>query len=826
MAALGAATSAILTMAGPANATPLAASGHPSPPPQGPVKASTASGPSAATSDFEQVKLASGPDDMGEPMTMAILPNGDVLHDSRDGTIFYTTKDGLTHVAAKIPVYNHDEEGLQGMAVDNHFSHDRWVYVYYAPPLNTPKTDAPDWGTPADFAPYVGHNQLSRFQLTSGNTIDMASEQKIMQVGPTNRGICCHVGGNIDFDNAGNLYLSAGDDSNPFASDGYAPLDDRPGRNSAYDARRSAANTNDLRGKLLRIHPNPDGSYSIPDGNLFPPGTPKTRPEIYAMGFRNPFRFTVDRKTGIVYLADYGPDAQQADPNRGPENTVEYNRITKAGNFGWPLCIGNNTPYRAYDFATGVSGPAFDCQHPVNDSPYNTGLTNLPPAQPAWIWNHYAGNPLFPQLGGQGAPMGGPVYHYDPSLNSSAAFPSSYDGQFFAYEFSQHWIKPIQMDSKGNIQQINTLTNGRDWAHLVEPMDEEFGPDGSLYVLDYGSNWFGGSLDTGLYKINYAPGDKSPTANISATPTSGKSPLTVQFNGSGSTDPENDPLTYAWDFDGNGTVDSTAANPSFTYTANGQYYARLVVTDPSGRTGSAAIHVTVGNTAPQVSFSTPPNGLTFSDGQVVNWHVNVTDPDGTPVDCSRVQVEYLLGHDQHAHNLSQATGCDGSFTLTTAGHTPTDNFYGIFTASYTDTSPTAGVPDLTTKTQIVLQPKHKQAEFYNTSSGVTTSAASGAEGNVISSIDNGDWTEYDPYNLQGVSQIAMSVASSASGGTIEVHADSPTGPLVSTVTVPNTGGSFTTVSAPVTDPGGTHSLYFVFHGQGSNLFTFDNFTLS
>ena len=503
MAALGAATSAILAMAGPANATPVAASGHPSPPPQGSVKASTASGPSAATSNFEQVKLASGPDDMGEPMTLAVLPNGDVLHDSRDGTIFYTTKDGVTSVAAKVPVYNHDEEGLQGIAVDPQFTQDHWVYAYYAPVLNTPSGDAPDWGTAADWNRWHGYNQLSRFKLTSDNTIDLASEQKIMQVGPTDRGICCHVAGNIDFDNAGNLYLSTGGDTNPFASDGYSPIDDRPGRNPAYDARRSSANTNDLRGKLLRIHVHPDGSYTEPDGNLFAPGTAKTRPEIYAMGFRNPFRFTVDRKTGIVYLADYGPDAQKPDPNRGPENTIEYNRITKAGNFGWPLCVGNNTPYLHYDFATGVSGAPYDCQHPVNDSSLNTGLTDLPPAQPAWIWNHYAGNPLFPQLGGQGSPMGGPVYHYDPSLKSSTAFPSSYDGQFFAMEFGQHWIKPIQMDRNGNIQQINTLTNGQDWAHLVEPMDADFGPDGSLYVLDYGSTWFSGSADSALYKINY-----------------------------------------------------------------------------------------------------------------------------------------------------------------------------------------------------------------------------------------------------------------------------------------------------------------------------------
>jgi cytochrome c len=779
--------------------------------------------PKAATSDFQQVTLAKGPDAMGEPMALAVLPDGSALHDSRDGTVYYS-KDGVTTVAARLDVYTHDEDGLQGMAVGPDFATDHWVYLYYAPRLDTPMTDAPTNGTAADFKPYYGHNQVSRFKFADGR-IDLSTEQKILEVGPTNRGICCHVAGNLDFDNRGNLYLTTGDDSNPFESDGYAPIDRRDGRNPAFDAERSAANTNDLRGKLLRIKVKKDGTYAIPDGNLFPRGTAKTRPEIYAMGFRNPFRFSVDRATGIVYLADYGPDAQAANPKRGPENTVEFNRITKAGNFGWPLCVGTNTPYIQYDFATGTSGAPFDCAHPKNVSPLNTGLTDLPPAQPAWIANHYAGNPDFPQLGSEGAPMGGPVYHYDAKSNSPAAFPSSYDGKFFAYEFGAHWIKPITSDRKGTIQSIDTLTSGQDWASLTEPIDTEFGPDGSLYVLDYGSSWFGGSLDAALYKLEYAPGDKSPTANIAVDQSSGHTPLAIQFDGTGSTDPENDALTYAWDFDGNGTTDSTEAKPSSTFTADGEYHARLTVTDPSGRTGTSAVVVTVGNTAPTLTFTDPPNGLTFSDGLQVPWKVQVTDPDGT-VDCSKVQVGYSLGHDEHSHNLSQATGCSGTFTMTTAGHTDADNFYGIFTAAYTDSSPTAGVPDLTGKTQIVLQPKDKQAEFFQTSSGVQVTAVSGAQGNAVTSVNDGDWTEYDPYDLRGIGSIGLRVASDGPGGTIEVHADSPGGTLVGSAAVTGTSGVFTTVNAPVTDPGGTHKLYLVFKGGSGDLFTFDALTMN
>ncbi|MBO0827202.1 MAG: PQQ-dependent sugar dehydrogenase [Streptosporangiales bacterium] len=787
--------------------------------------------PAAASADFQQVSLAKGADQMGEPLGMAVLPDGSVLHTDRRGTVFDTTHDGVTTVAGKIPVYDHDEEGLQTIAIDPAFSKNHWVYVYYAPPLSTPAGDAPENGTAADWDKWSGYNVLARFTLTDGK-LDMSSEKEVLRVGPTNRGICCHVGGDIDFDKYGNLYLSTGDDSNPFESDGYAPLDRRPDRNPAFDSERSAGNSNDLRGKLLRIHPEADGSYTIPKGNMFPPGTAKTRPEIYAMGFRNPYRFTVDKATGVVYLGDYGPDAGKADPNRGPGGQVEFNRITKPGFYGWPYCTGKNTvdeTYNHYDFATGTSGEKFDCQNgPTNDSPLNTGIAKLPKPIPAWI--NYDGCSV-PEFGcGSESPMGGPVYHYDPAVKANGKFPQSYDGKFFAYEFGRHWINDISMDKTGAVTNIDEFS--KDWLqpNLKEPIDAEFGPDGSLYVLDYGSNWFGGSLDAALYRIDYAPGDKAPTASVSADQTSGKGPLTVKFSSDGSTDPEGDALTYAWDFDSDGKVDSTEANPTYTYTQNGQYTARLVVTDPSGRSGSAATLVTVGNTAPVVEFSAPPNGTTFDEGDQVHWQVNATDPDGTPVDCSKVQVEYLLGHAMHAHDLSQATGCSGTFTMTLAGHTYNDDLYGIFTASYTDTSPTSGVPDLTTKTQIVLQPQHKQAEFYNASQGVTVTSSGSAEGGrTVAGITSGDWMQFYPYDLTGKSTFSARVSSGGSGGTLAVHADSPDGPVVATADVPNTGGvdTYTTVSAPITDPGGTHRLYLVATGSGGgDLFTVDSFTVT
>ena len=210
-------------------------------------------------SQFQKVTIDATP---GEPIDLAVLPDARVLHTERSGEVWlHNPANGLKTLAAKLNVYSHDEEGLQSIALDPGFASNRWVYLYYSPPLDTPvddpatptvnEGDAPGFGTPADFAKFKGYIQLSRFKW-GGSTIDLGSEQKILQV-PVDRGICCHVGGDIVFDQAGNLLLSTGDDSNPFESDGYAPIDERPGRNPVFDAQRSAANTNDLRGKVLRI---------------------------------------------------------------------------------------------------------------------------------------------------------------------------------------------------------------------------------------------------------------------------------------------------------------------------------------------------------------------------------------------------------------------------------------------------------------------------------------------------------------------------------------------------------------------------------------------
>ncbi|MER5963523.1 lectin [Streptomyces sp. NPDC002057] len=774
----------------------------------------------AAAPEFQQVTLAKGVAETGEPMTLAVLPDRSVLHTSRDGTLRLTNAAGTTTVAGKVDVYSHDEEGLQGVAADPGFSSNRHVYLYYAPKLTTPGGDAPADGPAGAFTPFDGVNRLSRFVLRTDGTLDLGSEKKILDV-PASRGICCHVGGDIDFDAAGNLYLSTGDDSNPFASDGFTPIDERASRNPAYDAQRSAGNTNDLRGKVLRIKVNADGSYAIPSGNLFPPGTARTRPEIYAMGFRNPFRMSVDKATGIVHLGDYGPDSGTANPGRGPEGQVEFNRITRAGNFGWPYCTGGNDAYTDYDFATGTSGATFNCAAPRNTSPRNTGLTDLPPAQAAWL--PYNGGSVPEFGGGSESPMAGPVYRYDAASTSDVKFPQEYDGDFFAGEFGRRWIKRVETAGDGTVQTINPFP----WSG-TQVMDMAFGPDGALYVLDYGTGYFNGDANSALYRVEHVTGGHAPVAQAKANITSGRAPLAVTFSSAGSSDADGDALSYAWTF-GDGST-STAANPSHTYVANGQYTATLRTTDTTGRSATASVQITVGNTAPTVRLDLPLDGSIYDFGAAIPFKVTVTDPEDGTIDCSKVKVTFIVGHDSHGHPQTSATGCTGTLqTLADGEHDPNANIFGVVDAEYTDKGAN-GQPALTAHDQHVVQPSHRQAEHYSASSGVQVVSHTPAHGGkTVGYIENGDWIAFTPYALQNTGTFTARVSSAGTGGTIEVRAGSPTGTLLGTATVPVTGGweTFQDVTAPLTgQPAGSTSLHLVFKGGGGSLFDVDEFSFT
>ena len=347
--------------------------------------------------------------------------------------------------------------------------------------------------------------------------------------------MCCHVGGDIDFDAAGNLYLSTGDDTNPFDSAGYAPIDERTDRNPAYDAQRTAGNTNDLRGKILRIKVERRRHLHHPvAATCSRPARRSTRPEIYAMGFRNPFRMSVDKATGVVYLGDYGPDAGATDPNRGPGRAGRVQPGHRAGQLRLAV-LHRHQHHRRDVQRVGLRhqqppAPKYNCAGgPTNNSFRNTGLTTLPPAQPAWI--RYAGDAGTPPEfgGGSESPMGGPVYRYNASRPRPPSSRSPSTGS----------SSPASSAAAGSSRSTSTPTAPAapsttfPWTGK-QVMDLAFGPDGALYVLDYGTGYFNGDANSALYRYRLHR-RRQPGADrrASANRTSGPAPLAVTFSSAG-----------------------------------------------------------------------------------------------------------------------------------------------------------------------------------------------------------------------------------------------------------------------------------------------------
>lgn len=762
------------------------------------------------TASYEQVTLD---DETQNPMVLDVASDGDVFYAERDGRVrIIGAESGVTTTAMSLNVTQGNEDGLLGLVLDPDFATNGWVYLYWSP------VDISDDGP---------HNRISRFTYDDASkSIDPATEEEILVVG-TQRDTCCHAGGDMVFDDAGNLILATGDNTNPFQSNGYTPIDEREGEKN-FDAQRTSANTNDLRGKIVRITPQDDGSYTVPDGNLFEPGTDLTRPEIYAMGFRNPFRIDLDAQSGNILVGDYGPDNRNANANRGPAGTVEWNVVAEPGNYGWPYCTGDLDAYVDYDFATGQSGQAFDCAAPVNESPNNTGLTELPAVIGAEIPYDKDGSDVAPAIGAGGAPMAGPTYDYDPALDSDYKWPEYWDGKALFGEWNQGRMYSIQLgaDDRSDVVDVNRILPGifDSSAGFNRPMDFEFGPDGVLYMVDWGAGFGGNNDSSGIFKVNYVQGDPAPIARASADVTSGAAPLTVQFSSDGTRHPAGEAISLQWTF-GDGTAPSSEADPSHTYTENGSYTAQLTVSDANEKTSTANVTIVVGNEAPTVSITFPENGGFFEFGDQVAYEIEVTDPDGE-VDCSEVTMYTSLGHDTHAHPFEELTGCDGMLqTARDEGHGISENIFWVVEATYTDDGGDAGVP-LGSNDLQVLQPKTLQAEFFTSTGRLDGSESDGIAGVQTETTEDeaggglnigwtepDDWWAFEPVSLSNVESIALRASSPASSSRVSVRWDAPDGPELAEITVQGTGGwqnwALTDSAEIVDPPSGSGTLYFV-----------------
>ena len=284
-----------------------------------------------------------------------------------------------------------NEEGLLSVVFSPNYATDSRVYVYYTRGFPNP-------------------NVLSRFQVVGGvmDTNNASDETVILSIPDTIGNN--HNGGKIQFGNDGYLYLSTGDGGGGFD----------PGENGQ--------DPNELLGKVLRIGVT---GVTMPPYYTNPPDNPYVgvagRDEVFAIGFRNPYRMSIDSYTGDVWLGDVGQD-----------NWEEVDRVVKGQNYGWDCYEGNSTEELT------------DCG-PIGDYTFPRAV--------------------YPNPSQGQAVSGGFVYRGPsmPELNGYFIYADFYSGRIWAVN---------TLDSSPAILLVDTTSNISSFAEL---------PDGELLVLTFGN---------------------------------------------------------------------------------------------------------------------------------------------------------------------------------------------------------------------------------------------------------------------------------------------------------------------------------------------------
>ena len=518
--------------------------------------------------NFERVTLAKGAEETGEPMGLTVLPDRRAAHLARRHRPLH--RRGRQHQGGgHDPGLHPRRGGAAGIKLDPGFATNRWVYLYYAPPLSTPAGDAPataprrssrrstaSTGSPASRGIPPPSDSTSRASSSCSRST------RPRHVLPRRRRLRLRRRRQplpVDRRRHQPVRVAAAS----------APIDERADRNPAFDAQRTSGNTNDLRGKILRIKPAPGR------GALHRPG----RQHVQRRHGQHPAR---DLRDGLPQPV---PDARRQGDRRGlprrlrtrrrrrpgarPGRAGRVRRIAQPGNYGWPYCSATTCPTTT---TTSPTGPrARRSTAPAGRSTTrrnNTGARPLPPRRapasgtaPTARGGRSCGRPL-------GSPMAGPVYHYNAGSPSPTKFPPTTTAMV-PVEFGRDWIKDDRARPARRAARGLGVPRRRRRSRWQNPMDMEFGPDGALYVLDYGTAGSAATPTRRSTASSTSQGGRRPLAVASADPATATRRRPCSSARPGTRDPDGDPITYAWDFTTNGSTDSTAANPSFTYTANG-----------------------------------------------------------------------------------------------------------------------------------------------------------------------------------------------------------------------------------------------------------------
>jgi cytochrome c len=624
------------------------------------------------------------------------------------------------------------------------------------------------------------------------------------------------------------------------------------------------------------------------------------RPEIFAMGCRNPYKISVDKKTDVVYWGEVGPDASDATP-KGPRGYDELNRAEKAGNFGWPYVIADNEAYAAVDFRNDSVGAFYDPTRPVNNSVFNTGLKELPPVQKPLLWYPYDKSERFPELGSGGRTLiAGPFFYATDHQESSRSFPSYFNGAMFIADWMRNWIKVVRISKEGKLEKIEDFMPS---TLFQKPISLKFGPDNALYVLEFGSLW-GGNTDSKLVRVDYVKGNRPPIARLDADKQTGSLPLRVQLSAAASFDYDvADSLTYQWKYLGK-TIQSKGPLHEVVFSKAGTHKVTLTVKDKEGTWDTAALLIKAGNAVPEVALVLKDKKMFY--GSKIAYEVQVADKeDGRlqngAVDPAKVAVslqyfpdgnirasgkEKELNPFQKGSTWINESDCKACHALKAKSVGPS---FTSIAAKYAASKSSAATvsrlaskiitggrgvwgeanmsahPQLTKETasemvwyilslsskkqagtrlpvrgSITTNPERKGT--YVLKASYTDKGGSGIgpltgtstvvlrspiitgndfdavyelkQSEILTSVNKDAYAQLKDVDLTGISEVVVNAATETEDTRIEIHLDSPTGPLIGKAAMPvGKWSEWQQIKIPITPVEGARHLYFVFKNR-------------